>query len=256
MLLIINEDHVGQRIDNFLFTHLKGVPKTRIYRMIRKGEVRVDSKRISASFKLQEGQKIRVPPVRISIRTSKEEFNIKKSEAFLAIEKKIEIIDEKNGFLIVNKPEGIAVHGGSGKNFGLIESLRKIKKQPNLQLVHRLDKDTSGIIAIAKTNYAHSFIASQFRDRKVKKEYWGLTWGIWKLKEGEINIPIKRDRKDPTKYKASSNGKKSLTYFKVEKEFEHCSLMRFFPFYPKFPHLDTHNKYVYDISRIVDGLLV
>ena len=130
MLLIINEDHVGQRIDNFLFSHLRGVPKTRVYRMIRKGEVRVDSRRIDASFKLQIGQKIRIPPVRIPTRPSYDELDDENSIDFLEIEKKIEIIDETNGLLIVNKAEGLAVHGGSGKSFGLIESLRKIKNRP------------------------------------------------------------------------------------------------------------------------------
>ena len=224
MLLIINEDHVGQRIDNFLFTHLKGVPKTRIYRMIRKGEVRVDSKRISASFKLQEGQKIRVPPVRISIRTSKEEFNTKNSEAFLAIEKKIEIIDEKNGLLIVNKPEGIAVHGGSGENFGLIESLRKIKKQPNLQLVHRLDKDTSGLLLISSKRAVLLHLHRQLREGRIEKTYLACSQG--KIDSGSqlvIKKPLLRfyNKKGERMVRVDPTGQYAITKVRAIESIKH-----------------------------------
>ncbi len=177
MLLIVSENSAGQRIDNFLFSCLKGVPKTRVYRMIRKGEVRVDSKRIDASFKLQEGQKIRIPPVRLASR----EFNLPPSEnsssTMVSFQKKIEIIDEKNGLLVINKPPGIAVHGGSGKSYGLIECLRALKKQPNLQLVHRLDKETSGLLLVSCNRLALLNLHRQLREGSVKKTYLACSQG-------------------------------------------------------------------------------
>ncbi len=177
MLLIISLDSVGQRIDNFLFTRLKGVPKTRVYRMIRKGEVRVNSKRISASFRLEEGQKIRIPPVRMAHKEVDllEEKN--NSDDIVCIEKKIKIIDEKNGLIVIDKPEGFAVHGGSGASIGIIEGLRKIKNQPNLQLVHRLDKDTSGLLLVSSKRMALLNLHRQLREGNVKKTYIACSQG-------------------------------------------------------------------------------
>ena len=214
MLLIINEDHVGQRIDNFLFSHLKGVPKTRVYRMIRKGEVRVDSRRIDASFKLQIGQKIRIPPVRIPTRPAYGELNDENSIDFLEIEKKIEIIDETNGLLIVNKAEGLAVHGGSGKSFGLIESLRKIKNQPNLQLVHRLDKDTSGLLLISSKRPVLLNLHRQLREGRIKKTYLACSQG--KIDRGSqliIRKPLLRfyNKKGERMVKVDPTGQHAIT---------------------------------------------
>ena len=214
MLLIINEDHVGQRIDNFLFTHLKGVPKTRIYRMIRKGEVRVNSKRVNAYFKLQSGQKIRVPPVRVPEQPLNGGINTKSFDVLFAIEKKIKIIDERNGLLIVYKPEGIAVHGGSGKNFGLIESLRKIKKQPNLQLVHRLDKDTSGLLLITSKRPVLLNLHRQLREGGVQKTYLAFAQG--KIERGSqltIKKPLLRfyNKKGERMVKVDPTGQYAIT---------------------------------------------
>ena len=214
MLLIINEDHDGQRVDNFLFTHLKGVPKTRIYRMIRKGEVRVNSKRVNACFKLQLGQKIRIPPVRIPERPFNESADTKSFDALLEIEKKIKIIDERNGLLIVNKPEGIAVHGGSGKNFGLIESLRKIKEKPNLQLVHRLDKETSGILLITSKRAVLLNLHRQLREGGVKKTYLAFSQG--KIDSGSqmtIKKPLLRfyNKKGERMVKVDPTGQYAIT---------------------------------------------
>ena len=227
IIKVISPSDKGIRLDQYLTKNLNKYSRSQIQSWIRSGNILVNKSTCKTGYSLDINDLIYIDyPANESI-----------SSYINPEPMKLDILHEDEEIIVLNKPSGLVVHPGKGNLTGtLIHGLlHHYKKLSNINgsnrpgIVHRLDKDTSGIIAIAKTNYAHNFIASQFRDRKVEKEYWGLTWGIWKLKEGEINIPIKRDRKDPTKYKASSNGKKSLTYFKVEKEFQHCSIIRFFP---------------------------
>ena len=139
--------------------------------------------------------------------------------------------------LYPNKSSGIIVHPGIGVNSGTVanglayhfQKLSNINGDLRPGIVHRLDKDTSGVMVIAKTNSAHVFLADQFKERKVKKKYSGLTWGIWGNESGEINEPLSRDKKDPTKYSINANGKNSITKFEVKKIFRHSSLVSFFP---------------------------
>ena len=149
--LDISEDEAGQRLDNFLLAKLKGVPKSLIYRIVRKGEVRVNKGRVKPEYKLQAQDVVRVPPVRVA---EKNEAPISTKLNKVA-ELEQQILYEDEVLLVINKPSGIAVHGGSGLNFGVIEALRALRPQARfLELVHRIDRDTSGILLVAKKRSA------------------------------------------------------------------------------------------------------
>ncbi len=146
--LNISAESAGQRLDNFLFTYLKGVPKSRIYRIIRKGEVRINKGRIKPEYRLVTGDTLRLPPVRQGEERSAIELSQNDALARSILD---QILYEDEGLLVINKPAGIAVHGGSGLSFGVIEAVRYLRgSEKNLELVHRLDKDTSGCLMIAK----------------------------------------------------------------------------------------------------------
>ena len=159
-MLTISEDEAGQRIDNYLLAKLKGVPKSLIYRILRKGEVRVNKGRIKPEYKLQNGDVVRVPPVRVSEKnTAPISKNLNKVASLES-----HIIFEDDCLLVLNKPSGIAVHGGSGLNFGVIEALRALRPEARfLELVHRLDRDTSGILLVAKKRSALRNLHEQLR---------------------------------------------------------------------------------------------
>jgi Pseudouridylate synthases, 23S RNA-specific len=156
----ITEENVTQRIDNFLITYLKGVPKSMIYRILRKGEVRVNKKRIKPEYKLVIGDEVRIPPIRVSEKTVPEIS--KKLNKVADLEKSI--IYEDDVILAINKPSGIAVHGGSGLSFGVIEGLRALRPEAKfLELVHRIDRETSGVLLIAKKRSALKALHEQLR---------------------------------------------------------------------------------------------
>ena len=182
----ITEDHSDQRLDNFLLTYLKGVPKSRIYRIIRKGEVRINKGRVDVKYRLIIGDIVRVPPVRIAERT--EESYIPQG---LKDELKDSVLFEDEGFLIINKPAGFAVHGGSGVSSGIIEGFRLIRPEARfLELVHRLDKDTSGCLIIAKKRSALRLFHEIFRDNHIHKTYIALLAGQWQRKKLIVNAPL------------------------------------------------------------------
>ena len=165
-LLEIDEDNQFQRIDNFLTSKLKGVPKSMIYRIVRKGEVRVNKKRVKPEYKLAIGDVVRVPPVRTAV---KEQNNVNLNRVSTL---ESHIIFEDDRIIVFNKPTGLAVHGGSGLNFGVIEGLRALRPQHQfLELVHRLDRDTSGCLLIAKKRSALRDLHEQLRSKQVDKRY-------------------------------------------------------------------------------------
>lgn len=165
-MLTISEDEAGQRIDNYLLAKLKGVPKSLIYRILRKGEVRVNKGRIKPEYKLQNGDVVRVPPVRVSEKnTALISKNLNKVASLES-----HIIFEDDCLLVLNKPSGIAVHGGSGLNFGVIEALRALRPEARfLELVHRLDRDTSGILLVAKNVLPYATYTNNFVLKRYKK---------------------------------------------------------------------------------------
>ena len=182
----ISADHAGQRIDNYLLCHLKGVPKSLVYRIIRKGEVRVNKGRIKPEYRLKEGDIIRIPPVRVA---EKKEAGKASNRVLQQIESRILFEDKR--ILILNKPSGLAVHGGSGLNYGVIEALRELRpNDKQLELVHRLDRDTSGCLIIAKKRSALRRLHEQLREGTMDKRYLTLLKGKWKGTNKWVDAPL------------------------------------------------------------------
>jgi len=183
----IDADHVGQRIDNYLFTHLKGVPKSRVYRILRKGEVRVNKGRIKAEYKLEMDDVLRIPPIRVS--EVRDDSHLSKLDQVKQLEQCI--LHETKQYLVINKPSGIAVHGGSGLSFGVIEALRALRpKDKFLELVHRIDKDTSGCLLIAKRRSYLIHFQNQLRHRKMNKQYLAIVSGKWPKGKKLVDAPL------------------------------------------------------------------
>ncbi len=184
-LLQVDAEDAGQRLDNFLMRQLKGVPKTHIYRIIRSGEVRVNKGRASAERRIEAGDQIRLPPVRTSDRAEAKAQAMAEAAAggAAAPAREFPVLFEDEGLLVIDKPAGVAVHGGSGVSFGVIEQLRMARPQARfLELVHRLDRETSGILLIAKKRSVLKNLQEQFRDRTTGKTYLALVTGQWPQK--------------------------------------------------------------------------
>ena len=181
--LTVDEDSAGQRLDNFLFRHLKGVPKTHIYRIVRSGEVRLNKGRVGAEQKLAQGDVVRVPPVRVSAVLSPVVSHVPARE--------FPLLYEDESFLAIHKPAGVAVHGGSGVSSGVIEQLRQARPQARcLELVHRLDRETSGVLLIAKKRSALRQLQDQFRERATGKTYLALVKGNWPASHKVLDQPL------------------------------------------------------------------
>lgn len=188
--LLVDENDAGQRIDNFLLRQLKGVPKTHVYRLIRSGEVRVDKGRVRADTRLAIGQTVRIPPVRSSERVQDKQARMREG-VVPPPTLNWPIVFEDDSFLVVDKPSGLAVHGGSGISFGVIEQLRMARPDARfLELVHRLDRDTSGLLMIAKKRSALNKLQQQLRARQTGKTYLALVKGVWPEKLKVIDKPL------------------------------------------------------------------
>ncbi len=182
--LTVDDDSAGQRLDNFLFRHLKGVPKTHVYRIVRSGEVRVNKGRAAADTKLQAGDVLRIPPIRVADRPAD-------SVAVSVPARTFPVLYEDDSFLAIHKPAGVAVHGGSGVSSGVIEQLRKARPQAAcLELVHRLDRETSGVLLVAKKRSALRALQDQFRERETGKTYLALVKGIWPANLKVVDLPL------------------------------------------------------------------
>jgi len=181
-ILQVDDEDGGQRLDNFLMRHLKGVPKTHIYRIIRSGEVRINKGRVSAERRLEAGDQVRVPPVRTSSAADARAQMVQAGGGggSFAPAREFPVLLEDDHLLAIDKPAGTAVHGGSGVSFGVIEQLRMARPQARtLELVHRLDRETSGILLVAKKRSALKKLQEQFRDRATGKTYLALVAGQW-----------------------------------------------------------------------------
>lgn len=208
----ISADHAGQRLDNYLLARLKGVPKSRIYRIIRKGEVRVNKKREKPEYKLQTGDLVRVPPVCLAGRNKQ----VPPTPALQALLREA-ILFEDDYLLIINKPAGLSVHRGTGVQTGLIESLRHMFPElPALELVHRLDKGTSGCLLLAKQNRTLKALSAQFKENKVSKTYHAIVEGHWPdLSEVSAALDKGPAHGGERFVKVSNRGKSALTRFNV-----------------------------------------
>jgi 23S rRNA pseudouridine955/2504/2580 synthase len=223
----ITEESSDQRLDNFLMTRLKGVPKSHIYRIVRKGEVRVNKGRIDVSYRLKAGDSVRIPPIRLATR---EEITFIPQN--LKNELEHGVLFEDESFLILNKPAGFAVHGGSGIHSGVIEGLRSIRPNaPSLELVHRLDKDTSGCLLIAKKRSVLRQLHEMFRGEGIQKTYLALLSGKWARKKLIVNAPLQKyiNKGGERMVVISSSGKEAETLFQRIKIFKSATLVHALP---------------------------
>ncbi len=216
-LLEVAPDHAGQRIDNYLRTQLKGVPKTLVYRILRKGEVRVNKGRIKPDYKLQAGDVIRVPPLRLAERDEPAPLAQGLLERLEAA-----IVYEDKALIVLNKPAGIAVHGGSGLNYGVIEAFRQLRPESkDIELVHRLDRDTSGLLMIAKKRSMLRHLHEALRGDGVDKRYLALVRGSWPAVKKQVRAPLMKSnlRSGERMVEVNVEGKDALTLFRVVRRF-------------------------------------
>lgn len=213
--LTVDEESAGQRLDNFLIRVLKGVPKTHIYRIIRSGEVRRNKGRVSADDRVNPGDVLRIPPIRLSERAEEK-------AAQAAPAREFPVVFEDEAFLAIHKPAGVAVHGGSGVSFGVIEQMRQARPQARLlELVHRLDRETSGLLLIAKKKSALKALQDQFRERETGKTYLALVKGVWPARLKVLDQPLHKyllpdgERRVRVTGKDDPDGMKSVSLVKV-----------------------------------------
>ncbi|OGT39401.1 MAG: hypothetical protein A3E81_07920 [Gammaproteobacteria bacterium RIFCSPHIGHO2_12_FULL_36_30] len=223
-LVTIDESHAGQRIDNFLVNQLKGVPHSRIYRALRKGEVRVNKGRVQAVYKLRLGDIVRLPPLRVSENADK----TPKPSARLVEYLKNSIIFENNDFMILNKPAGLAVHGGSDVACGLIEAFRFIRPDiKNLSLAHRLDRETSGCLLLAKNRVTLLAFQELQKAHEIEKIYSLLVAGIWTHGKKHVTLSLLKNKLQGGERMvvADEDGKPSETLFEPVKFFDDATLL-------------------------------
>ena len=228
-MMTINDDQAGQRIDNFLVKHLKGVPKSHVYRLLRSGQVRVNSGRKKPHYKLQSGDSLRIPPVRVS-----ENDDEQVPDSVLETLKQ-SIVFENDDIIAINKPSGIAVHKGSGLRFGVIEAFRQIYPEQTLELVHRLDRETSGCLLLAKNRQVLAQLHELLRHEKIahiEKTYLALLHGHWRGARRTIDAGIsKTKRSGEHMMQTDESGDRAISHFEPVEIFDlpdnmQCSLMK------------------------------
>lgn len=224
----ISSDQAGQRLDNYLLTKLKGVPKSHIYRLLRSGQVRVNKGRKKPGYRIESGDSIRIPPVRTAAST---EAVI--PDAVLELLKNARLF-ENSDILVLNKPSGIAVHGGSELKFGIIEAVRKNHPDQFIELVHRLDRETSGCLVLAKNrdtlNTLHRALRNEDHDEhatRVEKTYLALLAGLWQHGDKTIELPLRKVRRSGEhRVEVSDDGLKAISHFKLVQHYRNASLMQ------------------------------
>ncbi|MDD2700586.1 MAG: RluA family pseudouridine synthase [Sideroxydans sp.] len=213
----IDEGGEGQRIDNFLFKHLKGVPKSHIYRILR-GEVRVNKKRVDQTYRLQLGDSLRIPPIRVAEKPQ--------SEYVPAVE--FPILYEDDALIAINKPAGTAVHGGSGVSFGVIEQMRSARPQAKfLELVHRLDRETSGVLLVAKKRSALTGMHEIMREGNSDKRYYALVLGDWHNARQHVKLPLHKfdTPQGEKRVMVREDGQRAHTIFNLQKNWPGYTLL-------------------------------
>jgi 23S rRNA pseudouridine955/2504/2580 synthase len=222
--LEVTDQEAGQRLDNFLLKHLRKVPKTLVYRIIRKGEVRVNKGRAKADTRLNVGDQVRVPPVTMP----------DSGEKVLPPSAQVErvrglILYEDADLIVINKPSGMAVHGGSGVSWGLVELVRQLRPDAKrVELAHRLDRDTSGAILLAKKISILRDLHQQIREDQVDKRYLALVSGVWPKNKSKVDLPLEKNtlRSGERMVEVSAEGKPSVSYFTVKEQFKQAALMQ------------------------------
>ncbi len=217
----IDRRHAGQRLDNFLIRELKGVPKSRIYRILRKGEVRVNGARARPEYRLEEGDQVRLPPVRMAPAASRAP-----AEGYRWLEERVLYEDED--LLIIDKPAGMAVHGGTGIGLGVIEALRSARPaETGLELVHRLDRGTSGCLLLAKTRTALTNLHRQMREGGMDKRYLALVRGRWRGRGRSVRTVLEKGRLQSGErmVRVAEEGQEAESYFTPRRSYAHETLV-------------------------------
>jgi 23S rRNA pseudouridine955/2504/2580 synthase len=216
-LLEVGEEAVGQRIDNYLLKLAKGVPKSHVYRILRSGEVRVNKGRIGADYRLRDGDVVRVPPIRVAATTS-----------VATPAREFDLVFEDEALIILNKPAGTAVHGGSGVSFGVIEQLRRARPQAKfLELAHRLDRETSGLLIVAKKRVALTRLHDMFRDGAISKRYFALIKGRWLNQTQHVKLSLNKylTEEGERRVSVSTAGKEAHSIVRLKARWENFSLV-------------------------------
>lgn len=223
-LVEVDEGHAGQRIDNFLLAHFTKVPKSRIYRALRSGEVRVNKGRVKPVYRVKLGDMVRLPPI------SSEQNKLSNATVPKGLIDQLEnhIVFENEHLLVIDKPAGIAVHSGTGERWGVIEAFRASREhQPFLELAHRIDKETSGCLVLAKTRRALLDVQDALLNEESEKEYVFLVKGDWKVKKHTVEHALEKQANNSigSKMAGSDSGKDAITIFSTKERFKKHSLM-------------------------------
>ncbi|MGM0537082.1 MAG: RluA family pseudouridine synthase [Pseudomonadota bacterium] len=219
----VTEGQVGQRVDNFLLARMKGAPRALIYRIVRKGEVRVNKKRVKADTRLALGDRVRIPPLRLTPREAVREVSDNLRNLLAG-----SVLLEGRDWLVINKPSGLAVHGGSGVKIGLIEALRQVREDLDfLELVHRLDRDTSGCLLLAKSRPALLALNASLKERQMDKQYLALVAGRWPARRDFVSARLDRYElpNGERRVRVEPDGKVSRTRFAVRETFDRATLV-------------------------------
>lgn len=240
VIIEVDAEFAGQRVDNYLMAHLKGVPRSRIYRIIRKGEVRVNKKRVQAQYKLQAGDKLRVPPVRVATPAIQRPVGEGLTQLLLDA-----VLYEDESVIVLDKPAGLAVHGGSGVSLGLIEALRQSRNDPRLELVHRLDRDTSGCLMIARKRSALRVLHAELREGRVEKIYTALAVGRWPARFDDVRAPLLKNhlKSGERMVVVSREGKQSHTRFRVLHQYPKAALLEASPITGRTHQIRVHARF-------------
>ena len=240
--VLIDDDYHGQRIDNYLVGHLKGVPRSFVYKILRRGEIRVNKGRVRAGYRLQSGEVVRIPPIRLA-----ENPTPRRPDNRVLRQLDRAILLETPNYLIINKPSGLAVHGGSGLSFGVIEALRWLRpEQSKLELVHRLDRETSGCLIISKKRSALRILHELMRGKKIEKRYQLLLSGCWDEKSCEVVASLMKNtlRGGERIVRVDSDGRPARTRFKSLFRYSDATLVEAEPITGRTHQIRVHAAYM------------